>query len=534
MLTIGMYGIPDAPPSAAPTHTHDHSLAFMRDGRVLDVVPLERVTRRKHDNHLPQHIATLLAAYRDAGPTRFVSVNSFAGDRFISAEGDLRIEPRAPVTIAPDAVPAHVRWSVGRATHETEGWVLCHEFAHLGSLLPFVERFEPASLLVHVDGGASASACTAWWWDGREARLLEASWDLLKEPLNNFNVGPLARLALGMSPSDHLAMPGKLMGLAGHGRPDAALRHWLADRSFFLGRDDDEARAALDGYFGSIIPWADLAATVQLDFERRVSAQILAWQDRTGARTLYYAGGAALNIPTNAALEASGRFDAIHIPPCTNDTGLALGAAAWLEYRERGHIERHDAFLATSDTGEPTLAEIDEIVARLAAGDVLGLCHGRAEVGPRALGHRSIVARPDDIALRQRVSEHIKRREPYRPVAPVLLAEVALAVFGPAVAHSRLAPYMLGAWKLLPGWEPHFRGVIHADGTLRAQVASEGDAFLTALLRRLWRDHGVAGLINTSFNGPGEPLVHTRADALGCARRLGLDGVVIEGRLLPA
>lgn len=532
MLTVGLYGIRDTTHGGGPTYTHDHSLAVMQGGRVVDVVPLERVTRSKHDNRLDLHIGRLLAERVSDEPVRFVSVNSSVGDAFISADGNLRIEPRAPVSITAEPVPAAVRWwPDGVNRREVDGWALCHEFAHVASVLPFVGRFEPKSLLVHVDGGASDSACSAWWWDGRDARLLEASWDLLKAPLNNFNASPLGRLALGLTYKDHLAMPGKLMGFAGHGQPDSALRTWLSERRFFLGVDDEAVRAALDARFGSRIPWMDLVATVQADFEDRVGGQVLRWQERTGADRLYYAGGAGLNIPTNAALEASGRFKAVHIPPCTNDTGLALGAAAWVEFRERGEVEVHDAFLARSDTGQPTLEHVDQIAELLAGGAILGLCNGNAEIGPRALGHRSIVARPDDVGLRRRVSEDLKRREPYRPVAPVLLAEVALEAFGPVVASSRLAPFMLGAWKLRPGWVERFRGVVHADGTLRAQVIGSGDAFLTALLRRLWERHEIAGLINTSFNGPGEPIVHTRADALGCAQRLGLDSVVIDGAL---
>lgn len=531
MLTVGLYGIRDTT-SGGPACTHDHSLTLMQEGRVLDVVPLERITRVKHDNRLDLHIGKLLAERLGDGPVRFVSVNSFVGDVFRSADGNLQIEPRRPVSISAEPVPATVSWwPDGLRRREAEGWALCHEFAHIASLLPFVGRFEPRSLLVHVDGGASDSACSAWWWDGREARLLEASWDLLKAQLNNFNVGPLGRLALGLSPEDHLSMPGKLMGFAGHGRADSALRTWLVERGFFLGVDDNEVRAELEAHFGSMIPWMDLAATVQADFEDRVGAQILNWQERTGARRLYYAGGAGLNIPTNAALEACGRFEAVHVPPCTNDSGLALGAAAWLEYRARGEVELHDAFLANADTGQPTLDHVDEIAELLAGGAVLGICNGRAEVGPRALGHRSIVARPDDVALRRRVSEEVKRREPYRPVAPVVLAEVALEAFGPAVSSSRLAPFMLGAWKLRPGWGERFRGVVHADGTLRAQVVAASDKFLTALLRRVWARHEIAGLVNTSFNGPGEPVVHTRADALACGHRLGLDGVVVDGML---
>jgi carbamoyltransferase len=88
---------------------------------------------------------------------------------------------------------------------------------------------------------------------------------------------------------------------------------------------------------------------------------------------------------------------------------------------------------------------------------------------------------------------------------------------------------MLGAWRLRGDWEHRFRGVVHADGTLRAQIVGDEDTFLAALLRRLWQRYEIAGLINTSFNGPGEPIVHTRADALACAQRLRLDGVVLDG-----
>lgn len=531
MLTIGLYGIKDTCHGSGPTYTHDHSLAFMRQGRVIDVVSLERLTRIKHDNRLDQHIGSLLAERVGQEPVRFVSVNAFVGDAFCSTDGNLRIEPDAPVAIQAEPVPARVRWwPDGLHPRQAQGYGLCHEVAHLGSLLPFVGRFQPDSLLVHIDGGASDSACSAWWWDGQQAFLIERSWELLKEPVNNFNVGPVGRLALGLGPADHLAMPGKLMGFAGHGRPDPSLRHWLQGQGFLLGLPDAEARRLLEAELGPEPPYADLVATIQADFEERIAGTILRWQEQTGARHLYYAGGAALNIPTNAALEASERFDSVHIPPCTNDTGIALGAAAWIELRERGEVELHGPFLLRSDEAEISLREVEEIARRLAQGQVLGVCNGPAEIGPRALGHRSILARPDSIHLRRRVSEELKRREGYRPVAPVLLPELALQAFGPAVARSNLAPYMLGAFVLRPGWAERFAGVVHADGTLRAQITRD-DPFMSALLTELWENHGVAGLINTSFNGPGEPIVHTRADALACARRISLDGVVLDGSL---
>lgn len=548
MTTIGLYAVRDVRGEPHPRFVHDHSLAVLEAGRVRTVVPLERHTRRKHDNRLDQHLPGLLTdLLAPDEPARFVCVNSFAGDAVITADGSLRVEPLAPVGISAEPVRARVRWFPdGARPRETEGWAICHEWAHLASLLPFVGAFEPDSLLVHIDGGASASASSFWTWDGRRARLLQASWDGLKTPLNNFNDSPLVRSLLGFGLYEHLSIPGKLMGYAGLGQPSPRILAWLDEHHFFLDAPDDP-NAILEAINRGLgAGWSeldprhplaqDIAATLQAHFEAQVSGAILDWQRRTGARHLYYAGGAGLNIPTNAALEQSGAFRSVHVPPCTNDTGLALGAAAWLEFQERGALPFHGPFLCGHqvDMAPTDLALVPALARLLADGAVLGLCEGAAEIGPRALGHRSILARPDRPSLRQRVSKVIKRREWYRPVAPVLLDAVAVEALGPEVARSALAPYMLGAWPVRPGWREHFAGVQHADGTVRAQVVRRDDPdlrLLAALLDRLWTEHGIAGLINTSFNGPGEPIVHRPGEALETAARLGLDGVVVHGSL---
>jgi carbamoyltransferase len=107
-------------------------------------------------------------------------------------------------------------------------------------------------------------------------------------------------------------------------------------------------------------------------------------------------------------------------------------------------------------------------------------------------------------------------------------------VLGDAVAASALAPYMLGAWRVQPGWEAKLAGVLHCDGSVRAQVVSPSDAenaFLHELLVLLWRKHGIPALINTSFNVRGQPILHRHEGALDAARTMGLDAVVIHGSL---
>lgn len=548
MITIGIYGIRDTTRSPLPMYTHDHGVAVMAEGRVQAVVELERWTGRKHDNRLDEVIGDLLAELAPQGKeVRFVSVNTFVGDAFVSASGELRVEPAGNVDIPSILTPARVRWYPnGIEPRAATGFIMCHELAHIASILPFVGRFEPQSLLAHIDGGASDSACSFWSWNGESARLIEASWDHLKAPVNNFNASPLVRAILGLAPHDHLAMPGKLMGYAGHGEASEIILEWLSENRFFLDHPGDPADllAQVNRRFGAALSdfdphtplLQDICATIQAHFQASVTSVILEMQRRTGARHLYYAGGAALNIPTNSALEASGAFASVNVPPCPSDTGLALGAAAWVELKDRGELSRHSPFLGRlgADCGPTSLESVSNTAEMLARGSVVGVCNGASEVGPRALGHRSILARPDSVDLRRRVSEVIKRREWYRPLAPVVMAEVAREAFGDAIAESRLAPFMLGAFRVRDEWAPRFAGVLHRDGSLRAQVVQGGDpdtAFLYALLAELQRVHGVFGLINTSFNGPGEPMVHRHNDALPLARRLGLDGVVVHGSL---
>jgi carbamoyltransferase len=537
MITVGLYGIQDTTHGQRPTYTHDHGVALMRGGQVLTLVQLERWTGRKHDNRLPWHIGEILARLIPPDePVRFVSVNAFLGSSFVSADGNLRIEPRREVGISSEPVHADVTWYPdGLRRRPAEGWVLCHEFAHLAALLPFVGRFADGALAAHIDGGASRSACSFWQIRDGRPELLESSWDLLKDEVNNFNVNPGVRTLLGFDPGDHLDIPGRLMGYAALGKPDDDLHAWLRERRWLLEHDDDDATRALADRLGPLDPHRGecqaFAATLQHAFEHAVSRE-LTQRGPAGGR-LYYAGGAALNIPTNARLQR--HFAEVWVPPGTNDTGLALGAAAWLEHLDHGSLPIHGPFLdrfATPD-GEPDDADLERIADALRAGQILGVCNGASELGPRALGHRSLLARADDVDLRRRLSETIKRREWYRPVAPILCVEAAREVLDDVAVASPLSRWMLGAWPVKPAWTQHLAGVLHRDGSVRAQVVSDEphNRWLHRLLHLLWRRDGLPALINTSFNGPGQPILHHHAHALACARQLGLDGVVIHGSL---
>ena len=280
MITVGIYGIADTTHGRRPTYTHDHSIALMRDGRVLTVVQLERWTDRKHDNRMPAFIGELLAHLVPADEeVRFVSVNAFVGNSFISLDGNLRIEPKREVGISGELVPAEVTWYPdGLRRRPAEGWVLCHEFAHLASLLPFIGRFEDGALAAHIDGGASRSACSFWTVRHGRPELELSSWDLLKDEVNNFNVNSGVRALLGFAAEEHLDIPGRLMGYAALGQPDDGLEVWLRERRWLLEVDDVTAGRMLSESLGTLDPrqrpGQDMAATIQRAFERGICDEI--------------------------------------------------------------------------------------------------------------------------------------------------------------------------------------------------------------------------------------------------------------------
>jgi len=509
----------------------------MRDGRVESVVELERWTGRKHDNRLHRYLPEILAAMVPPEEiVRFASVNAFVGSSFVSDDGNFRIEPRQEVSISDEPVPADVIWYPdGINRRPAEGWVVCHELAHVASVLPFCGSFENGALAAHVDGGAYRSASSFWRVESGRLRLEEASWEGLKDVVNNFNVNPAVRSILGFASEEHLSIPGKLMGYAVLGRPDGEMEEWLRSNGWFLGLDDRVAAEKVMERIGSLDPrnsrCQDLCASIQLAFEKAVVQKFVEQSRHSG--TLYYSGGAGLNVPTNTKLLQY--FDNVYVPPATNDSGLALGAAAWLEYLDRGSLPIHSPFLSTFDcpVSEPSVDAIKDVADALVSGKVIGVCNGAGEIGPRALGHRSILALADSVELRIRVSETIKKREWYRPLAPILCADAAGQVLEPKALESRLSRWMLGSWSVKPQWHQHLAGVVNVGGMVRAQVVDNDghNEWMHALLSYLWEKFGVPALINTSFNGHGLPIVQRHDEALRLAAELGLDGVVVHGCL---
>jgi carbamoyltransferase len=170
----------------------------------------------------------------------------------------------------------------------------------------------------------------------------------------------------------------------------------------------------------------------------------------------------------------------------------------------------------------------EEIAAIIENGQTVGLLRGRSELGPRALGHRSILADPRSPTIKDHLNAHVKFREAFRPYAPMVLAEYAGDIFDLV----QPSPFMLFACDVREQYRALLPAITHVDGTARVQTIDGREPFLQALLKEFYRRTGVAALLNTSFNLAGEPIVETPEDAIRVFLSCGLDALVLESALI--
>jgi carbamoyltransferase len=261
------------------------------------------------------------------------------------------------------------------------------------------------------------------------------------------------------------------------------------------------------------------------------------------------AGGVASNIQINRAIRLLPEVDAVYVFPHMGDGGLAMGAALMasaqsgllptldlqgLALGPGASTEELDRALTDARLSYHRPARLAEAVADLLLGDRVVLWfQGRMEYGPRALGHRSIFARPDKASLRDRVNLVLKRRVWYQPFCPSVLEEDAPRLFsdwtGVPDRHMTMA-YMVREER-----RQALAGVISADGTCRPQIVRDDtDSEFAALLRAMRSRLGVGAVLNTSFNIHGEPLVCAPAEAIDVYRRSGADALVMGPFLVEA
>jgi carbamoyltransferase len=294
--------------------------------------------------------------------------------------------------------------------------------------------------------------------------------------------------------------------------------------------------------------FADCAASVQRVLEDTLVDIARALHEETGLTDLCFGGGVALNGVANARILAESGFERVFVPPAPGDAGCALGAALYADriyfHNADRDVPDHPFLGPPVDAVELARAarqdghdveELDEaaliekIADDLAAGRIVGWMDGASEFGPRALGHRSILAAPHSRAMRDRLNRDIKYREEFRPFAPVTTSEAADRYFEMPSGGARLARFMSGVFAVRPEWQTELAAVTHVDGSARLQALEHDMApRLHSLLEAYGRRSGIPVLLNTSFNVAGEPIVNRAAEGYSTFRRCGIDVLVAE------
>ncbi|GAB2639271.1 carbamoyltransferase family protein [Nocardia goodfellowii] len=511
---------------------HDPAAALIVDGEIVAAAEEERFTRRKHGKRpvpfsaweLPEQAAAWCLERGGIRPDQLDAVGYSYDPRLVdhslggldqrSEETRTDYARRAPAFLAaalPGLDPSIVRF-------------VRHHVAHAASAALAAPGGDSAVLVA--DGrGESQSYLAGEYRDGKfvelAAQQLPHSLGLMYEDLTE-------HLGFARSSDEY-----KVMALASYGTPRfldefRELIYTTGDGGFRTEPVDwaSFAPAAKGGELGR--DHADLTASVQRRLED-VLLELTSWlHEQTGQRHLTLAGGIALNCVANTRLYAEGPYDKIWVQPASGDAGTALGAALQLaaEFGERttpmrgadlGREWTDEELENILRTAKVRYTRADDLAAEvaqaLADDQVVAWFQGRAEFGPRALGHRSLLAHPGRAANLERLND-VKGREQFRPVAPMVLADRAPEIFrrGPLPS-----PYMLFVHDVEPAWRERIPAVTHVDGTARVQTVDPGDnPVLARMLSEFERRTGLPVVVNTSLNTAGRPMVDSPRDALEC------------------
>jgi carbamoyltransferase len=551
--------------------THDSTAAVVVDGHFAGMAEEERLSGVKHTRDYPARaVAWLLAeAGLTAADVEVVAYN-FAGRRYLAgAAGSIPYLLR-PATRS-RAIPRAASFAVIHARYRQRMRVLrekfpgaairgvAHHRAH-GLYALAASGYEEAAVLITDSLGETCTTSIGHGHtDGHGVRYRIA--ETISDPASLGYAYGAVTAHLGWRRGDE---EGTVMALAALGDParfrdvmgraipltrtgftlDAGLlplrvlRHgWVRVTPAFIQATCPPRRP------GEEISQVhcDLAAAVQ---ERTEQVMVhLARRARrvTGARLLCAGGGVAMNCVAIGKIIDSGLFDEVFVPPAPGDSGTPAGAAiaACLDMAGAmpGGIE-HACYLGPAFPGfrpglvpQPGLAARQVtgpagfLAAQLADGKIAGLFQGRLEAGPRALGNRSILASPLVSDVAQRLNAAVKFREPFRPFAPVVLADKAADYF----RLSQPSPYMSIAAPVTELTRRVIPAVVHANGTARVQTLTPGqNPVLAEVLQRFADLTGIPVLINTSLNVKGKPICGTPQMALECLASSGLDGLMLD------
>ncbi|MFJ4083078.1 carbamoyltransferase [Streptomyces iakyrus] len=513
---------------------HDPAAALVIDGGTVAAAEEERFSRRKHGKRplpfsaweLPEQAAAWCLKRAGLRPQDLDAVTYSFDPRLARPAADMGLNDpwdHLRLTYAREA-PAFLKTALPGLDPGLVRFVP-HHMAHAASSAFAAPAAGNSSVLVLDGRGERASHLAARRVGPRlealHAQDLPHSLGLVYEDLTE-HLGFLRS-------SDEF----KVMALASHGRP-----RMLAELRRHVYPTGD------GGFHATGVPWhelcpprgpdepwtqdhADVAASAQAVLEETLLDLVRWLHGRTHDRVLTLAGGVALNCVANSRIAREGPFSQVWVQPAAGDAGTALGGALLLSAVEGDEPEpmtgadlgrewsdaELGAWLKTAAVPFERPPDIAATVARvLADNGIVAWFQGRSEYGPRALGHRSLLAHPGHAGNLERLND-VKGREQFRPVAPMVLADRAADLFdGPLPS-----PYMLFVHDVAPAWRERVPAVVHVDGTARIQtVDPDREPLVAAMLHEFERLTGLPVVVNTSLNTAGRPMVDDPRDALEC------------------
>lgn len=552
--------------------THDSAAALLVDGHLIGFVEEERLDGVKHSKSYPVNaVAWLLdQAGLNADDVTAVAYN-FAGRQYLASLQQLPTHlahPHSRSRAMPRArgfLTVHRRFrarmaEIAQRFPRARLRPVLHHRAH--ALYAFLSSgYEDAGVLI-VDSLGEIQTTTIW---RAHAEPPAPALDLTHEVQDPASLGYVYGAVtehLGWRRGDE---EGTVMALAALGDP-ARFRQ-LMSRAIVLTADGFALDPTLfplrvlSSRYSRVSPaftaatcsprlpgaavdpvHADLAAALQERTEQIMLHLAQRARRVTGSGLLCVGGGVAMNCVAIGAIIRAGLVDEVHVPPAPADSGTAIGAAAaaWTEatgryptgIRNRCYLGPAFTNLTLSPAPRPGLSArrltdpAGELARRLASGAIVGVFTGSVEAGPRALGNRSILASPLSVDVVDRLNATVKFREPFRPFAPVVLADKAANY----VTLRQPSPYMSVAAPVTELSRSHLPAIVHANGTARVQtVTREQNPFLAEVLTAFadLTDHPT--LINTSLNIKGKPIAGTPDMALDCLAESGLDALLLEG-----
>jgi carbamoyltransferase len=548
---------------------HDSAAVLLVDGELVAAAAEERFSRKKHTGDFP--IGAIHYCLREAG---------------------LKPDDIDEIAHGFDYAPYRAAFLLDPTTTEQYDQVFSREklLAQVNRHLPGF----PADNVHHVNHhlAHAASACYTSGWDeclvividgmgeAHSATAYHAhhnKFDKLAEVTAKDSIGILYSIITLHLGFDFNSDEYKIMGLAPYGDP-ARYRHFFEQAVELLDngtikipilrmnseREDRETYGATRRYLEEhLIPsrapdgettddHRDVAAALQECLDKVMLHICGHFGRKTGLRRLAMAGGVALNCTANGRLLQSGIFDDIYVQPAAGDDGSALGAALWRGSRNGG--VRNARFPVPFFGPEASPAEIDKALADtgsrievtrfsnladtcaeaaklIKAGRVLGWYRGRMEFGPRALGHRSILADPGHPEMRDRINAMVKMREAFRPFAPAVSLEQVQDWF--EVPRGFELPYMIMTADVRKQHRAALPAITHVNGSARVQTVSQKDnSEFHALLQAVGKTTGRQMVLNTSFNVKGQPIVNTPREAIDTFLGTGIEFLFLENILV--